>query len=59
MGYWEQIGEENRKHREQRARMHPLRLKITDFLEMVLIYGASIVLWVMLLTPIWLFFAQW
>ncbi len=25
MGYYEQIGEENRKHREKRAAMHPLR----------------------------------
>ena len=57
MGYYEQIGEENRKHREKRAAMHPLRRKISDRLGTAFIIVASIALWAIMLSPLWLWFA--
>ena len=57
MGYYEQIGEENRKYREKRAAMHPLRRKLSDGLRTALIIVASIALWAIMLSPLWLLFA--
>ncbi|MEM8652884.1 MAG: hypothetical protein AAGF54_20345, partial [Pseudomonadota bacterium] len=56
MGYYEQIGVENRRYREKRAAMHPLRRRVMDVLETVFFFTASLVLWVIMLSPIWLVF---
>ena len=56
MGYYEQIGVENREYREKRARMHPLRRNVMDLLSMVFLFTASIALWVITLSPIWMVF---
>jgi hypothetical protein len=52
MGYWEQVGEENRKRREKRAAMHPLRKKLTDALGTTSVFSASLALWAIVLAPI-------
>ena len=57
MGYWEQIGEENRKYREKRAAMHPLRRKMTDGLGAVFLFTISIALWVIMFAPLWFLLA--
>jgi len=57
MGYWEQIGEENRKHRKKRAAMHPLRWKLSDALGTAFVIVASITLWAIMFSPFWLLFA--
>ena len=54
MGYNEQIGEENRKHREKRAAMHSLQRKLADGLGTAFIIVASIALWAIMLSPLWL-----
>ena len=58
MGYYEQIGEENRKHRERRAAMHPLRRKLMDGFGVAFIILANIALWAIMLSPLWLTFAR-
>ena len=54
MGHWEQIGVSNRRHAARRAAMHPLRRKLTDIFENGIVYGVSILLWLLLLSPFWL-----
>ncbi|MEO1142872.1 MAG: hypothetical protein AAFW66_11105 [Pseudomonadota bacterium] len=56
MGYYEQIGVENRRYREKRAGLQPLRRRVMDVLETVFFFTASFVLWVIMLSPIWLVF---
>ena len=58
MGYYEQIGEENRKHHRKRAAMHPLRRKVSDALGIAFIIVASIALWAIMLSPLWLMFTR-
>ncbi len=58
MGYWEQIGEENRKHQEKRNAMHPLLRKVKDLSTNVLLVAISILLWAITLAPIWLLFVR-
>lgn len=52
MGYWEQIGEENRRHRERRARMPPRQRAIRDAVGYALLVAACIALWAQILAPI-------
>jgi hypothetical protein len=53
MGYYENIREENRKHAAERAAMHPLYRKLHDIFWSSVIWGLSIVLWLIMLSPIW------
>lgn len=52
MGYWEQIGEENRRHRERLARMHPLQRKIRSVAGYTLLVVATVALWAVMFTPL-------
>jgi hypothetical protein len=54
MGYYEQIGEANREYRRRRAAMHPLRRRLGDVFWKTIIYGASLLLWLVMLSPVWL-----
>lgn len=54
MGYYEQIGEANREYRRKRAAMHPIRRRLGDALANAAVFGLSIALWVLLLSPLWL-----
>lgn len=52
MGYWEQIGVDNQRHRERRARMRLAERRIRDIGGMVLVTGASMALWALMLAPV-------
>lgn len=52
MGYWEQIGEENLRHREHLARMHPLRRKFRSATRYTLLAVATVALWALTLSPL-------
>lgn len=52
MGYWEQIGEANIRYRERRARMNPRERAFRDTAGGVLLWGATIALWALILAPI-------
>lgn len=52
MGYWEQIGEENRRYRERRARMHPRQRAIRDAIGYALLAAACTALWAQTLAPL-------
>lgn len=58
VGYWDRIGEENRKYREKRAAIHPLRRKLTGGLGKVFIFAVSIALWAIMLAPLWFLLAR-
>ena len=57
MGYWEQVGKENRKRREKRAAMNPLRRKLCDALGTTFVFATSFAFWAIVLASIvfWLF----
>ncbi|MEP0518860.1 MAG: hypothetical protein ABJD06_01850 [Hyphomicrobiales bacterium] len=57
VGYWDQIGEENRKYREKRAAMHPLRRGFSDRLVVAFFIIVSIALWAIMLAPLWFLLA--
>lgn len=52
MGYWEQIGVENMRHRERRAKMNPIRRKVQDFLVNLGIWAFAIFYWIVMLAPV-------
>lgn len=52
MAYQEQIGVENRRWRERRTRMHPLRRVIQDVVFTAAITVAGLALWALSLAPI-------
>lgn len=52
MGYWEQIGEANRRYRERRARMTPRQRAIRDAVGSALLVAAAMVFWALMLAPI-------
>jgi len=56
MGYWEQIGVENMKHRERRARKPRWRRVIEDTLGWTIITLIGLLLWIIQLSPIWRYF---
>lgn len=51
MGYWEQIGEANIRHRERRAKMHPRHRAIFDAIVNASVVTVSAMLWAMLFVP--------
>jgi hypothetical protein len=53
MGYWEQIGEENRAWRARRARMHPFRRALGDVLTYAFVIAGTVFLYAMMLAPLW------
>jgi hypothetical protein len=53
MGYYEQIGSDNRRYREERAR-HPLRYKLIDTCFNGFVIIASLLIWTFLLSPLWI-----
>lgn len=52
MGYWEQIGEANIRHRERRARMNPRERAFRDIAGRTLLWMASLGLWALMLAPV-------
>ena len=56
MGYWEQIGVENQKHRERRARKPRWRRVVEDAVVWSIITALGLVLWIIQLSPIWRMF---
>jgi hypothetical protein len=54
MGYYENIRESNRQHAAERATMHPLKRKLHDIFWNCVIWSLTIVLWLILLSPLWL-----
>jgi hypothetical protein len=59
MGYWEQIGEANIRHRERRAKMHPRQRFIRDAAATVVIIVVCAALWALNLAPLWRPIAGW
>jgi len=59
MGYWEQIGEANIRHRERRANMHPRQRFVRDVAATVLIAVLCAGLWALNLAPLWRPIAGW
>jgi hypothetical protein len=54
MGYYEQIGKWNRQYAKERTAMHPLRRKLSDAFWNGVIIVATILIWAILLSPLWL-----
>lgn len=52
MGYWEQIGEANIRHRERRARMNPCERAFRDIAGQTLLWTACVGLWALMLVPV-------
>lgn len=53
MGYYEQIGVENMRHRERLARMPAWRRNLGKFVTGAAITAASLFLWALTLAPLW------
>ena len=51
MGYYEQIGVENERHRQRRASMNPAQRRVKDFALNAIGMTASLVLWALVLIP--------
>jgi len=52
MGYWEQIGEANIRHRERRARMNLRERAFRDIAGRTLLWMACLGLWALMLAPV-------
>ncbi|MBW3097522.1 hypothetical protein [Pseudohoeflea coraliihabitans] len=54
MGYFEQIGDANRAFRRKRSALHPVRRRLGDLISTTLTTAVGILLWIVLLSPLWL-----
>lgn len=52
MGYWEQIGVENQRHRERLERTPPIRRKIKAAIVTAGVIMAALFLWAVALAPL-------
>lgn len=53
MGYYEQIGVENKRHRERLEKMNPIERKTRAIFGNILIWGFALLYWAATLAPIW------
>lgn len=54
MGYWEQVAEDNRKHRECIEAMSPLRRMFREWW----VWVAGVLLWALITAPFWVPFVR-
>lgn len=51
MGYYEQIGVENQRHRARRASMNPAQRRVKDMALNAIAMTAGLVLWALIIAP--------